>query len=67
MPVNNWARPNYLLKDSVLGTDSPLERDASIGDAVDSNKKTLNFFVLPSTLLTVLKTVYNFEFSVPSI
>jgi len=53
MPVNNWAKPNYLLKDSVFGTDSPLERDASTGDAVDGNKKTLNFFVLPSTLHTV--------------
>jgi len=51
---------SYLLKDSVLGTDSPLERDASTGEAVDSNKKALNFFVLPSTLLTVIKTVCNF-------
>jgi hypothetical protein len=41
VPVNNWARPNYLLKDSVLGTDSPLERDASTGEAVDSNKNNL--------------------------
>jgi len=45
---------SYLLKDSVLGTDSPFERDASTGDAVDSNKKILNFFVLPNTLLTLM-------------
>jgi len=57
---------SYLLKDSVLGTDSPLEEMQAPAMLLMA-KKTLNFFVLPSTLLTVLKTVYNFEFLVPSI
>jgi len=60
MPVNNWARPNYLLKDSSLGTDSPLERDASTGEAVDSNKKSIKFFCVTKYVAHGIKNSLHF-------